>query len=41
MKIRLRQRTSKNHFVKKTKIYLAAQQAAYNELHNLSTLRAA
>lgn len=33
----LKQRTGKNHFAMKTQIYLAAQQAAYNELKNLST----
>jgi hypothetical protein len=37
----LKQRTGKNHFAMKTQIYLAAQQAAYNELHKLSTPRAA
>jgi hypothetical protein len=33
----LKQKTGKNHFAMKTQIYLAAQQAAYNELKNLST----
>ncbi|MGH2644836.1 MAG: transposase, partial [Chitinophagaceae bacterium] len=37
----LKQRTGKNHFEMKTKIYLAAQQAAYNELKKLSTPTAA
>jgi hypothetical protein len=37
----LKQRTGKNHFAMKTQIYLAAQQAAYNELKNLSTPKAA
>jgi len=36
----LKQRTGKNHFAMKTQIYLAAQQAAYNELKNLSTPKA-
>jgi DDE superfamily endonuclease len=33
----LKQRTGSNHFAMKTKIYLAAQQAAYQELKRLST----
>ena len=33
----LKQRTGKNHFAMKAKIYLAAQQAAYQELKKLST----
>lgn len=33
----LKQRTGKNHFAMKAKIYLAAQQAAYKELKKLST----
>jgi hypothetical protein len=33
----LKQRTKLNHFAMKAKIYLAAQQAAYQELKNLST----
>lgn len=37
----LKQRTGTNHFAMKNKIYLAAQQAAYNELKNLSTPKAA
>ncbi len=37
----LKERTGKNHFAMKTQIYLAAQQAAYNELQKLSTFRAA
>lgn len=37
----LKQRTNKNHFAMKAHIYLAAQQAAYNELQKLSTPRAA
>ena len=37
----LKQRTGKNHFAMKTQIYLAAQQAAYKELKNLSTPKAA
>ena len=36
----LKQRTGKNHFAMKTQIYLAAQQAAYKELKNLSTPKA-
>ena len=37
----LKQRTGKNHFAMKHKIYLAAQQAAYSELRKLSTPLAA
>lgn len=37
----LKQRTGLNHFAMKAKIYLAAQQAAYNELKKLSTLNVA
>lgn len=37
----LRQRTGQNHFAMKAKIYLAAQQAAYQELKKLSTNKAA
>jgi len=37
----LKQRTGANHFAMKNKIYLAAQQAAYKELINLSTPKAA
>jgi DDE superfamily endonuclease len=37
----LKQRTKLNHFAMKAKIYLAAQQAAYNELKKLSTPNAA
>jgi len=37
----LKQRTGSNHFAMKNKIYLAAQQAAYEELKNLSTPKAA
>jgi Transposase DDE domain len=37
----LKQRTGKNHFAMKNKIYLAAQQAAYSQLKNLSTPKAA
>ena len=37
----LKQRTKLNHFALKAKIYLAAQQAAYNELKKLSTPNAA
>ena len=37
----LKQRTGTNHFAIKNKIYLAAQQAAYLELKNLSTPKAA
>ncbi|MGK0414235.1 MAG: hypothetical protein ACJA1B_002458 [Polaribacter sp.] len=37
----LKKRTGKNHFAMKTQIYLAAQQATYNELKNLSTHKAA
>lgn len=37
----LKQRTGANHFAMKNKIYLAAQQAAYTELKNLSTPKAA
>jgi hypothetical protein len=37
----LKQRTGLNHFAMKAKIYLAAQQAAYNELKKLSTPNAA
>ena len=37
----LKQRTGSNHFAMKNKIYLAAQQAAYKELKNLSTPKAA
>lgn len=33
----LKQRTGNNHFAMKAKIFLAAQQAAYNELKRLST----
>ena len=37
----LKQRTNKNHFALKAQIYLAAQQAAYQELQKLSTPKAA
>jgi len=37
----LKQRTGLNHFAMKAKIYLAAQQAACEELKKLSTMRAA
>lgn len=37
----LKQRTGNNHFALKAKIYLAAQQAAYNQLKKLSTPLAA
>ena len=37
----LKQRTGNNHFAMKAKIYLAAQQAAYKQLKNLSTPHAA
>jgi len=37
----LKQRTGNNHFAMKAKIYLAAQQAAYNQLKKLSTPLAA
>ena len=37
----LKQRTGSNHFAMKAKIFLAAQQAAYNELKRLSTPMAA
>jgi len=37
----LKQRTGTNHFAMKNKIYLSAQQAAYKELKNLSTSKAA
>jgi hypothetical protein len=37
----LKQRTGNNHFAMKAKIYLAAQQAAYTQLKNLSTPLAA
>jgi len=37
----LKQRTNKNHFAMKAQLYLAAQQAAYNELQKLSTPKAA
>jgi hypothetical protein len=37
----LKQRTGKNHFAMKAKIYLAAQQAAYCQLKKLSTPLAA
>ena len=37
----LKQRTGTNHFAMKAKIYLAAQQAAYDELKKLSTPMAA
>lgn len=37
----LRQRTKKNHFAMKSQIYLAAQQAAYQELKKLSTPKVA
>jgi hypothetical protein len=36
----LKQRTNKNHFAMKVPIYLAAQQAAYNELQNLELHKA-
>lgn len=37
----LKQRTGSNHFAMKNKIYLAAQQAAYEQLNNLKTPKAA
>ena len=37
----LKQRTGNNHFAMKAKIYLAAQQAAYNQRKKLYTPRAA
>lgn len=37
----LKQRTTKNHFAMKAQIYLAAQQAAYDELKKLSKPKAA
>jgi hypothetical protein len=37
----LKQRTGDNHFSMKAKIYLAAQQAAYDQLKKLSTPLAA
>lgn len=37
----LKQRTKKNHFAIKAQLYMAAQQAAYRELSELSTPRAA